>query len=272
MGSVAARLEQVTRVEVGAVDLADARDRWREVRADIGGHATAPGLVATDALGGRGNVKLRKSAAAGLSLAPARSAGIGTVCPASTAQCRADCLASSGRGGAPDVRYGREVRTVFAARYPVEFLALVAAEVGRLPAGAAVRLNVLSDVAWERAGGGIVLERADCRGIPVYDYTKRRDRDPTRAYRLAYSVSERERTVDDIGAAVRLYGAAAVVVDLERGEPIPDRWAGFRTVDADLSDRWILDARRPVVGLLRPKGTLRGAPVGWSRFVKPAVA
>lgn len=153
------------------------------------------------------------------------------------------------------VATGRKIRTDFMMAEPLAFLRLLVHEIGtahRKHDDLHVRLNTFSDIAWERVIPWMFAMFPD---VQFYDYTKRWDRiEHTPAnYALAASVSEATPM-----QTVRLFdGPMAVVLDVPKGQPMPATWQGHVVVDADLSDRWIVEhAGCPVVGGLRPKGKL----------------
>lgn len=110
------------------------------------------------------NPKLAKGAAMGyatwgLHLAPHTLAGFTSVCPKSTAGCRASCLNTAGRGGMEMTQAARHVRTKLFFENRAGFLSLLELEIatairrsrakGLTPV---FRLNVTSDIVWEKYG------------------------------------------------------------------------------------------------------------------------
>jgi hypothetical protein len=100
------------------------------------------------------------------------------VCPARwLADCKEDCLRSSGRGIQQNVIDGRQARTDFWHADRDAFLAMLKKELhnfiklcGRQNVVPVTRLNVLSDIPWEN-----YIDFADeFRALFSYDYTKRR--------------------------------------------------------------------------------------------------
>ena len=92
-----------------------------------------------------------------LSLAPSTAAGAGNVCPFASAGCSAVCLNYSGRGRMSVIQRARSLKTQFWFADRPGFLELLSRDLekvcrlaerhGRL---AAARLNVFSDICWER--------------------------------------------------------------------------------------------------------------------------
>lgn len=245
-------------------DVAEARRSWAEVRARFGFGPSAALLTAP-----AGNVKLGKSAVPifGLTLAPADQSGVVNACPWATPACRAACvLVTAGKGSMPNVIAARNARTVFAAEAPAAFVALVAYEIGRAVAkyGAVrVRLNVASDVRWERVAPALLA----IPGATFYDYTKApaTARPDVDGYPLTRSASERT-SVADIAANVAAGRNVAVVLAIPRNAAIPATWQGLPTIDGDPNEDRYSDPRGVVVAL-RAKGSAVGDTSG---FVKAA--
>ena len=253
------------------------RVAWRDamirerVAVGFGPHA-APLLTAPD-----NNVKLDKSNAYGLSLSPASTGGW-NVCRASSAGCRAVCLATSGKGGLQSVQDGRRWKTALLAAEPALFVRALAGELrraaGRRPTDSLgrptgplvpVRLNVLSDLAWERFAPALFAGGADgIAGVRYYDYSKRVGRVLPATYHLTMSATERHAD-DDLAALADMYGSnVAVVFDTKRGHALPATFAGVPVVDGDVTDSRWADERGVIVGL-RAKGSAIGDRSGFVR-------
>ena len=267
--------ERYTDAALDTVDLADARSKWAAARVEFGLKPTTPELLRP----GHENSKLAKNPAAtyGLSLAPHSSGTrtVGTVCPWA-GDCKDPCLASAGRGKFAAVQLGRQVRTYYAARWPMEFRAMLRHEIrnaakrhGSDPVY--LRLNVLSDIHYHEEPWTAVGNLPDtCR---PYGYSK----DPrltTMAkaaevgHVLTYSVNERDRTPESIADLLNEGHRAAVV--LAHGEPWPVH-PSVELVDGDAHD---LRGEDPAgsIAVLRAKGkakALQPAADG-SSFVKAA--
>lgn len=220
------------------------------------------------------NVKLDKSNAYGLSLSPASTGGW-NVCRASSAGCRAVCLATSGKGGLESVQDGRRWKVALLAAEPALTVRALAMELrraaGRRPTDSLgrptgplvpVRLNVLSDIAWERVAPALF----DMSGLRYYDYSKRTGRVLPANYHLTMSATE--RTADsDLAALADMYGSnVAVVFDTKRGHALPATFAGVTVVDGDVTDSRWADERGVIVGL-RAKGSAIGDRSGFVRSV-----
>lgn len=215
------------------------------------------------------NLKLGKTAKAvyGLSLAQSNTSGI-NVCPHSTPNCRAACVAKNGHGERPAVSHARIVKTRFYHEHTAIFRALIAAEikaaVKRHGAGnVEFRLNTFSDIAWEN----VAPEWFDIDGASFYDYTKfpatghhARAKFPRSNYRLARSITERH-SIADVAAMLAAGETPVVVVDhygsLTHMREVPTQWAGMPAVSGDHDDNRSDDPEGVVV-LLGAKGRMNG--------------
>lgn len=203
-----------------------------------------------------GNTKLVKTAKgepvvlAGLSMMPTPE-----LCPASkAAQCFDDCLKHSGLAAVyQSVNAARQKKTDWYMTDRDGFLAQLRRELGNLALyaikhnkQAVVRLNVLSDVAWEQFG--IPQEFPT---IDFYDYTKRADRlgNTPDNYQLMFSYSAAPKYQTQVNKALQTDTPITVVF---RGG-LPAEYLGRPVIDGDKSDLANLKARGQVVGL-RVKG------------------
>jgi hypothetical protein len=221
------------------------------------------------------NVKLSKSAKSkyvnvGLSLAPHKLSG-NNVCQHATPECIAHCVAFAGNGGvfpAITVARIRKTRLFFDDR--ATFMAQLRADLTKALEIAratgkrvACRLNVFSDLPWERIAADLFREFPE---IQFYDYTKSYSRAADFAagnfpenYHLTYSRSE----INERKAIETLLrgGNVAVVLPQTRSQDLPAEWHGFPVVDGDKSDLRFMDPPGSVIGL-RAKGTMRNAGNG----------
>lgn len=182
--------------------------------------------------------------------------------------CIHTCLEGAGQGGLSGMpTRARGWKTAMLAERPLEFLRLLVDEVDRLIAMAArkagegwfvaLRLNVFSDLRWEKIAGWLI-RRASDGGVRVYDYTKgrgHRDLDECSAlgYDLSFSVDERTPT-----RAIAGMRRPVVVFACRVGE-LPATYMGRVVVDGDRSDARFLDSPDAVVGLAYKRVTRRGA-------------
>lgn len=156
----------------------------------------------------RENGKMEKSTGEkvwtkGLSLAPHAASGLGgfDVCPRASSECRANCLGTTAGGNKqyPDTALSAKiVRTHALAMHPEHFARVMDDEIGKHTRAAAkkgmragVRLNVTSDLPWEKYHPGVFGHHPDTE---FYDYTKMHQRvanqgkpDHPSNYRLALS-------------------------------------------------------------------------------------
>src|SRR5438128_11630762 len=198
-----------------------------------------------------------------LYLAPADTAGVGNLCPHSTPGCRATCLFTAGRAMVfPAIIKARIARTkllksnqlVFHAQLDREIACLVkqAERRGLTPC---VRLNGTSDLP-ELAS--VVSQRWP--SVQFYDYTKvpRPELRRRANYHITFSRSETNWRLCELALSNGVN--VAVVFDVKRGEPLPDRYEGYRVLDGDASDLRFLDKHFSSHGIiigLRAKGKAR---------------
>lgn len=224
---------------------------------------------------GDANPKLRKSNAAGagfqtwgLALAPARESGF-QLCASSSPACRAGCLYRQGHARLDaTIAACRIAKAVAWKRHRDWFTAQLLRELGALDrrSGAegfrvAVRLNLTSDVLWERDLPEVFEQFP---GFQFYDYSKHAPR-MTRFlggelppnYYLTFSRSE-----DNDAACRAVLDAGGNVAVVFRGRDFPARFLGFPVVDGDETDLRFLDPRGVVVGL-SAKGTAKADDSGF---------
>lgn len=206
-----------------------------------------------------GNPKIVKGlgrgyATAGLSLAPAWESGKNT-CPNHSKECSAACLFFSGRGAMKKVQDARIKRTLHYFNDREGFLQLLNSDIYQFCANAKAldleptfRLNILSDIRWERHG---IPQR--WKNITFYDYTKipnRKNLPPN--YKLTFSFSG--NNLADCRKA--LANGISVAVPFKT---LPAKWLGYPVIDGDADDLRFLDPAPCIVGL-KAKGPLRKSP------------
>jgi hypothetical protein len=200
------------------------------------------------------NIKLKKGLShgwrgMGLSLAPARTSGY-EVCASRSEECTRHCIFTSGKGMMFNVQWGRIFRTLWYYEDRKGFMLRLMSDI-QDNQSAAIRLNVFSDIMWERTAPEIFH---DFPNVQFYDYTKhfRRmfKRRPSN-YHLTYSLSE--SNVDKAYQVLKAgYNISAIVA-----HPAGHLW-GYPLLDGDEHDLRFLDPQPSVVGL-RAKGSLRKA-------------
>ncbi|MGA0395480.1 MAG: GP88 family protein [Rhodospirillales bacterium] len=203
-----------------------------------------------------GNTKLKKTSG---SMAVYRVAGLSLfpddkLCPSRhIAGCAESCLESAGRGRMRNVIAGRQKKAQWFRKDQAGFLAQLRKELAnfektcqRQGVKPAVRLNVLSDVQWERLG--IPQEFPNTL---FYDYSKlavRLGKTPEN-YRLMFSYSGKKEYKKQVQKALKSNVPISAVF---RG-PMPSEFLGRPVIDGDESDLFNLFAGPVVVGL-RAKG------------------
>ena len=211
-----------------------------------------------------------------LYLAPHTVAGGATVCPHSTAACRAGCLYSAGRGAFDNVRAARVRRTLAYLNDRPRFLADLVRELRLMEDVArqnglklAVRLNGTSDVLWERerlADGRSLFETFSEATFFDYTRTPAQHRRVPANWHLTFSLADDplEHAIEHLQAG---RSVAAVVPEHLQERLVGDVghiWLGAvkaHYVDGAAHDLRFLDPR-PAIVLLKPKGALRrGGPM-----------
>lgn len=233
-----------------------------QLRKELG----VPALLATDL----SNPKLKKNLTqgvwtAGLHLAPGNMSGH-EVCPKRSPGCTAACLHFAGS----PVYYTtktqarvKKTRLLFA--QPQLFLNVLALEIAaharacnRKGLKSAFRLNVLSDIVWEKqqffprpgvaAALGVAGHATDIirlfPEVTFYDYTKIKWREEPANYHLTFSLSE----VNDKDATLEMARGRNVAVVFETAELPPTFW-DLPVVNGDEHDYRPADPPSAIVGL-----------------------
>lgn len=236
-----------------------------------------------------GNNKIAKSNAAGLniithslSLAPASESGF-NVCSSSSAGCRNDCLHTSGYAAIHPrtIHPARIAKTRFMKLFKGSFLERLTKELtdsvryaSHKGLSLAVRLNVYSDVMWEREFPSVIR---DFPSIQFYDYTKHYLRmmrylngDFPSNYHLTFSRSEKnwDRCVN----VLDLGGNVAVPFYVAKNSPMPKTFEGYTVIDGDATDLRFLDPRSCVGYVVGLKAKGKGRKDVESGFIVRKVA
>ena len=201
-----------------------------------------------------------------------RLSGLVNLCPNSTPECRAGCLEDSGHLAMEHAKIAMRCRTRMLVEETAQALILIGAETERHAVRIhacgktmAERLNGTSDIPWEQNAWFLNMLRQ--LGVDQhFDYTKNHARTSTAAYYLAPSATERTTPAAMVPGMV-------VVVDVKRGQALPDTFHGFPVIDGDHEngDLRFLDVKRPdAIVLLRAKGPLQGVAGRPDGFVKRA--
>lgn len=245
------------------------------------------------------NAKLEKDSSAlivGLFFTPADADDTPNVCPF-YGVCKALCvLRESGRTVTRGVRIAAKRRKIAFFHDRKRFYSLLVRDIAsakrradKLGVTLHVRLNVGSDIAWERVYPELFATFPD---VVFYDYTKnaarvvrmlasRRGIIPTFPlnYSLTYSYSELA-DASDVREILACGGNVAVVFDTiywpaqGRIDPLPATWKDYTVIDGDRSDvrTFARDGRGVIVGL-RHKGGNRKRAIGVAEgFVQVASA
>ena len=193
----------------------------------------------------------------GLSLFPERGIGFGNVCPMAKT-CVASCLAHQGQGSVPSVHGARVAKTVLWFLAREWFLAKLHRELSafrrRHTGTVGARLNMFSDIQWERYG---VMDAHP--GIQFYDYTKIPQRigsvPENYDLTLSYDGTNKAAAIE----VLRNRGNVSVVFYNDTDRPVcgkaahrqelPASWEGFPVIDGGATDWRPDDSVGSVVGL-----------------------
>ena len=220
------------------------------------------------------NTKLAKSAGTdvkifGLSLAPHNIGGF-NVCPHASAGCIASCINTAGQGIYNSVQRARLAKKLAFFQKRQEFVAMLKREIAaavktgkRKGFRVAVRLNVFSDLPWERITD-VIQSFPD---VQFYDYTKivKRLGNTPPNYYLTLSRSETNDT--DVLTALANGHNVAIPFRTTKyrswGDDMPKVFAGYPTLDGDAHDVRFLDPKGGYVVALRAKGKGRKDTTGF---------
>lgn len=220
------------------------------------------------------NTKLAKSAGTdvkifGLSMAPHTIGGY-NVCPHATPGCILSCINTAGQGIYNSVQRARLAKKLAYFQNRDEFVAMIKREISaavktgkRKGFRVAVRLNVFSDIPWEKTTDIIQTFPQ----VQFYDYTKnaRRVGNTPPNYYLTLSSSETNQ-LEVLDALARGYNVAVPFMTLKYrswGEDMPKTHLGYPTIDGDAHDVRFLDQRGGYVVALRAKGKGRKDTTGF---------
>jgi hypothetical protein len=222
-----------------------------------------------------GNSKTRKGEKSGwktygIHLAPSNLSSF-NVCKDATVGCAAACLNTAGRGAMSSVQLARIAKTRLFFNDKNTFLEMLWNEVASAIKSAekqdmkpCFRLNLTSDIPWEKVRReGVSIFEAFPR-VQFYDYTKSAERmtkflskEMPKNYHLTYSRSE--ETLDlEITAVLSSGGNVACVFS----DALPATHLGFPVVDGDLDDLRFIDNSGVIVGL-SAKGKAKGEQSGF---------
>ena len=206
-----------------------------------------------------GNPKVKKSMAKGTRFATLTMHPDSKVCAFSTAAgCIDDCLKEAGLGGVyPSINQARQKRTDYWHSDRERFIAQLAEELTRFSRLCdkqdllgVVRLNVMSDVLWERFN-----IPQSFPSLEFYDYTKTAKRFYTELpsnYRLMFSYSGAPEYRDSVKKFLDS-GSDAPIAVVFRHKDFPSSFLGRPVINGDDSD-WVNVNNRGVVVGLAAKG------------------
>lgn len=214
---------------------------------------------------GKSNTKTAKNSIKSyyLSLQPTNLNSKGeNLCKFSTKECRTACLQFAGRQSFDNVVQSRSRKTEFFVNHRKEFLTKLWKELDELNDKAvkantkvAVRLNLLSDVDWQKEMKkelGVGLDYF--AGIQFYDYTKDHFKamaNPLKNYHLTLSFSGHNWKQCELALKNKVANVTVVFKNV-----VPLQWKGFTVINGDTSDERFLDPQGVIVGLKykTPKG------------------
>jgi hypothetical protein len=193
----------------------------------------------------------------GIHLAPASLSGF-NVCKDASAGCAAACLNTAGMGAFSNVQEARIAKTKLFFKDKIAFMgklvreifaAIKAAEKKGLQA--VFRLNLTSDLPWEKIKVQGVNIFSMFPQVTFYDYTKSPERmtaflagEFPKNYHLTFSRSETNGAIAD--AFLASGGNVAIVFR----KTLPEKYKGFSVVNGDETDLRFLDGGGNVIGLV----------------------
>lgn len=179
------------------------------------------------------------------------------LCKFSTKECRTACLQFAGRQSFDNVVQSRSRKTEFFVQYRDVFLRKLWGELYELnkKGKCAVRLNLLSDVDWQKEFEDDALPGLETfSNIQFYDYTKDHFKalgNKVKNYHFTLSFSGHNWKHCETVLKNKLANVTVVFKN-----SVPSVWNGFTVVDGDKSDERFLDPQGVIVGLKykTPKG------------------
>ena len=226
---------------------ASARNAVSVSMADGSAYVIAHGLLSSK------NAKIEKTNeldeyyVTGLSLAPAHTSGF-EVCKGASDGCRKACLFTAGQGRFENVQTARIAKTRLFFQDRATFKRMLFDDIRKAQRTArkrglplAIRLNVLSDLPWERIFPDLFDAFPD---VQFYDYTKVAGRQTPSNYHLTFSRSESNQA-----QAERELAAGRNVTVVFRSKVLPLKWLGAPVVSGDSSDLRFKDPSGHVIGL-----------------------
>jgi len=205
----------------------------------------------------------------GLHLAPANLSGF-NVCQDASKGCAIACLNTAGRGQMTMVQQARIKKTLLFFRQKEKFLIQLSNEIGKCIKQAkkknmipCFRLNLTSDLPWEKIKLFNVSLIDSFPDVQFYDYTKSAERmtafvngEMPSNYHLTFSRSETNGAI--ALAILRSSGNVAMVFR----KSIPLTYFGHDVIDGDETDLRFLDGKGKIIGL-KEKGLAKKDETGF---------
>lgn len=205
----------------------------------------------------------------GIHLAPASLSGF-NVCKDASSGCAAACLNTAGMGAFSNVQLARIEKTRLFFSNKSGFIAQLTKEIGaairfasKRGMQACFRLNLTSDLPWEKitVGGKSIFQIYP--QVQFYDYTKSHSRmsaflngDMPKNYHLTFSRSE---TNGEIALSILKSGGNVAMVFRKR---LPSSYMGAEVINGDETDLRFLDGAGKIVGLVE-KGRAKKDTTGF---------
>ena len=194
-------------------------------------------------------------------MSPANQSGY-NVCPTSTPECRLGCLSTSGRA-AMDINCGANIivnsrikKTRLFFENNLFYMNWLVAEIKNARVQAikkgyefSVRLNGTSDIDWNEYKLNNLTVFETFPDVQFYDYTK----NPTKLdnlaanYHLTFSYSG--HNVSTCKKVLSKGYNVAVVFNVQKNQPLPETFLGYKVIDGDLTDYRPADEKNVIVGL-----------------------
>lgn len=218
---------------------------------------------------GDSNTKLRKSNSksveyltVGLSLSPAKESGY-EMCGSRSPGCTKACLYTSGIGVYENTKRARIAKTRLFHQDRTLFKQMLFAELSKWASKArkqgkqlACRLNVVSDVMWEKVFPELFTVFPD---VQFYDYTKhvrraltysvaRKTGDSSFPHNYHLTFSRSETNDDDVSFLIENDCPINIAVVFDSKE-LPEWWNGRKVINGDETDLRFLDESDTIIGL-----------------------
>ena len=208
------------------------------------------------------NAKIRKGEKIGfktfgIHLAPASLSGF-NVCKDASAGCAASCLNTAGMGAFSNVQLARIEKTRLFFKNKVAFLAQLIKEIAaaiksaeKQGLTAVFRLNLTSDLPWEKIKLNDKTAFQLFPQVTFYDYTKSPERmtaflagEMPKNYHLTFSKSETNGAIAE--SILKSGGNVAMVFR----KSLPSKWLGAEVINGDETDLRFLDGAGKIIGLV----------------------